>query len=80
MQLDATTRTPCVAQAKSGARGNLDVADAPYFGVAGCFITSIVNERYMKPHSQCSRSDCFPARELSASSGCHEAVTAVAVS
>ena len=45
MQLDATTRTPCVVQAKSRACSNFDITDAPYFGVAGCFITSIVNER-----------------------------------
>jgi len=33
MQLDAAARTPCVAQAKSSAGGNLDITQAAYVGV-----------------------------------------------
>src|SRR6266567_1395380 len=51
MQLDATARTPCVAQAKSGACGNLDITRPAYVGVARRFIAPIINERHLKPHS-----------------------------
>src|SRR5205823_3471810 len=51
MQLNAAAGTPSVAQAKSGTCGNLDITHATYVGVARCFIASMINERYLKPHS-----------------------------
>ena len=51
MQLDATARTPSIAQAKSRACGNLDIAQTAYVGVARCFGTPVINERHLKPHS-----------------------------
>src|SRR5216117_5864 len=49
MQLDATARTPTVAQAKSGACRNLDIAQTAYVGMARCLVTPVINERHLKP-------------------------------
>jgi hypothetical protein len=51
MQLDATARTPPVAEPKSRACGNLDIAQTAYVCVTGCFVTPVINERHLKPHS-----------------------------
>ena len=51
MQLDATARTPSIVQAKSRACGNLDIAQTAIVGVARCFVTPVIDERHLKPHS-----------------------------
>ena len=50
VQLDAAARTPGIAQSKSGACSNLDIAQTAYVGVARCFVTPVINERHLKPH------------------------------
>src|SRR6266550_3421025 len=51
MQLDATARTPSVAEPKSCACANLNVTYAAYIGVARCFIAAMIYERDLQPHS-----------------------------
>ena len=51
MQLDATTRAPPVAQAKSGACGNLDITETAYVGVARFLVAPVINERHFKSYS-----------------------------
>src|SRR5437762_10667958 len=51
VQLNSTTRSPSLIEAKSGSRPNLDIAEAADVGMVRFFVPSLIGDRQFEPNS-----------------------------